>query len=152
MVGEPMAFFEAAMLLDTDDCIEWPYGSDRHGYGYVLVNGKRVAVARLACAREHGDQSPGDEAAHGPCNNHACFNRRHVSWKSHADNIEDRKRDGTNPVGVRHGLARLTDNDVREIRRLQASGEMGKDIAARFGISRGAVSNIVNRKRWTHVQ
>lgn len=46
----------------------------------------------------------------------------------------------------------LTEDDVREIRRLWKEGYNGKDIAADFGITQPAVSRIVNRKTWTHVE
>jgi hypothetical protein len=41
----------------------------------------------------------------------------------------------------------LTINDVREIRRLASTGAARMDIARRFGLSRSAVGNIVNRRR-----
>jgi len=45
-------------------------------------------------------------------------------------------------------FAKVTDEIVRAIRR---SPERGSDLAARFGITPGAVSMIRNGKAWTHV-
>ena len=47
----------------------------------------------------------------------------------------------------------LTINDVREIRRLASTGARRMDIARRFGLSRSAVGNIVNRRGdWGRVE
>lgn len=142
------------MLLDTDDCILWPYGQS-HGYGRinVEVDGKKraVHVHTLACERAHGPAPAGQEACHGPCHSRLCFNGRHLSWGTRQSNVDDRERDGTNPKGVLHGQAVLSDDDVREIRRLRSLGVRGVDVAARFGVAEQTVCNIVKGRRWTHV-
>lgn len=46
--------------------------------------------------------------------------------------------------GSRHPNAKLTPDDVIEVRRLVASGETQQSVARRFAITQGAVSNIVN--------
>lgn len=53
--------------------------------------------------------------------------------------------------GETNGQAVLTAAKVREIRRLISSGVMQKDIAARFGVSRGAISSIHRGKNWAHL-
>jgi transposase len=57
------------------------------------------------------------------------------------------------PRGARHPNARLTDDDVREIRKLwdNGNGPYQREIAERFGIAASEVSAIVNRRRWAHV-
>jgi len=52
--------------------------------------------------------------------------------------------------GENHRTAKLTDDDVRQIRRL--FGTMPhKDIAAKFGVHKSVISHIKTRKRWSHV-
>lgn len=49
----------------------------------------------------------------------------------------------------RGAKAKLTWEDVREIRRLYAQGGTTyRRLAARFGVSSCAISNVMNRKRW----
>jgi DNA-binding transcriptional regulator YiaG len=50
-----------------------------------------------------------------------------------------------------NGLAKLTDDDVRAIRReaLHASQE---SVARAFGVNQTCVSSIVRRRTWKHVQ
>lgn len=54
-------------------------------------------------------------------------------------------------AGSGNGQAKLTESDVADIRRRAAAGEMQKDIALAFGISKMTVSNVVNRQTWRHV-
>lgn len=58
---------------------------------------------------------------------------------------------GVQVRGERHGQAKLTEQDVREIRAAVSSGEVGWSIAARYGISVSQVSIIARRKAWAHV-
>lgn len=71
-----------------------------------------------------------------------------------ADNLEwcDHKYNnnyGSKPKrGARNPMAKLTNEDVEEIRHRRASGEMLKTIAADFGISINHVCNLAQGKRW----
>lgn len=55
-------------------------------------------------------------------------------------------------TGERQWKAKLTEDDVREMRRLSNSGWLQEELAAKFGVGRGTVSFIVNRKSWSHVE
>ena len=58
---------------------------------------------------------------------------------------------GSKPLrGERNPMAKLTIEDVDEIRYRRASGEMLKTIAADFGISINHVCNLAQGKRWSH--
>jgi hypothetical protein len=54
--------------------------------------------------------------------------------------------------GETHGCARLRDEDVREIRRLAASGLSAAEMAPLYGMSPAQVARIVRRRSWRHVQ
>ena len=55
-------------------------------------------------------------------------------------------------VGERHPHARLTANDVREIRTTFALGGVtNRSIAARYGVSPAMIGHIVKRKSWQHI-
>lgn len=54
--------------------------------------------------------------------------------------------------GVTHNSAKLTRDDVREIRRLHAEDGLNyKDIAAIYGVTGGCISGICRRKTWKYV-
>lgn len=55
-------------------------------------------------------------------------------------------------LGEKNGSAKLTAEDVREIRRLSDSGEVSrKDLAARFGMTPEMIGNIARRQAWRHI-
>jgi hypothetical protein len=75
-------------------------------------------------------------------------------WSATATPLEqsdDKRRDGTMACGERQGNAKLTADEVREIRFRAAYGEERACIAARFGISQAHVSRIVLRQSWRHL-
>jgi diketogulonate reductase-like aldo/keto reductase len=53
--------------------------------------------------------------------------------------------------GASHGMSKLTDEKVRDIRTRHANGETQAALAREFAITTGAVCMIVKRKRWAHV-
>jgi hypothetical protein len=54
--------------------------------------------------------------------------------------------------GERHPGAKLTEDDVRTIRRMYAVGDMTiQQVADHFGMSKGGTSNIIARRLWKHV-
>ena len=56
-------------------------------------------------------------------------------------------------MGETHGMARLTENLVREIRQRYVRGETTlARVGAEYGISMSLVSQIVNRRIWRHVE
>jgi len=54
-------------------------------------------------------------------------------------------------VGERHPRAKLTVEQVREIRRLRAQGWTLRRLAAEFGVSDHAVRAILDSRTWKHV-
>jgi hypothetical protein len=55
---------------------------------------------------------------------------------SHSENVGDQIRHGTDTRGERNGQAKLTREIAESIR---ASGEQGKDLAKRYGVSQATI-------------
>lgn len=55
------------------------------------------------------------------------------------------------PAGSRNVAARLTEEQVRELREQAGRGTGREELAQRYGISKDTVSRIVRRKLWAHV-
>jgi len=56
---------------------------------------------------------------------------------------------GYQPIrGSQHGGARLSEEEVRTIRRMAAEGCRNVDIAGRYGLAQSHTHNIVSRKIW----
>lgn len=165
--GEARKFYNDVVLkFDGDECLLWPYA--RAGYKYnegggygILGSGTNrtpLQVHRLVCEAFNGvPPTPKHQAAHN-CGNSLCVNHQHLRWATPTENMADTIRHGTRSrIGVYQRpktrvtkASKLTDDDVRQIRKL-AGAMLHRDIATQFGISRGAVSAIVLRERRPHV-
>lgn len=139
---------EVALQFDSDECLRWPFSSIPGGYGRFKENGKSFAANRWLCEQEYGPP-PTDkhESAHG-CGNAWCMNRKHLRWATSKENHADKIIHGTVARGARCGSARLTEDQVREIRRLHRTVSQTK-IAEAFGIAHQTVSSIVHRQTWS---
>lgn len=126
------------------------------GGGYMKVrlsvDGVRInrAVHRLVAAAFLPPRPPGAELRHldGDKRNNAATN---LAWGTPLENARDRDAHGTTARGSRMGTARLTEDQVREIRQLGRSETNQYEIAARFGVHQATVSRILLRKGWKHV-
>lgn len=126
-----------------DECLPWPFGRDRQGYGYARFDGKRSTASRVMCILAHGPPLfERADAAHSCGNGHlGCVNPNHLRWLSHADNI----READTAHGERAGLARLTGSDVVRIRAdTRPQAVIGKE----YGIHQSQVSRIKAGQRW----
>jgi DNA invertase Pin-like site-specific DNA recombinase len=75
-------------------------------------------------------------------------NKRHLRWATPVENMADTLVHGTRNRGERHGIAKLTEDDVRIIRQMIASGHRQRMIAEKFGVQVMAISNINRRVTW----
>lgn len=149
------------------ECWNWIGGKDSKGYGAIHRGGGKshmVQAHRISWELHNGPIPDGLHVLHH-CDNRACVNPAHLFLGTHQDNMADMKAKGRNRSlwvpghkhtpyckGEANRFARLTDDIVREIRRLWATGlYMQKEIGAMFGIDDSTVCNIVKRVRWPHV-
>ena len=75
-------------------------------------------------------------------------------WGTDQMNKNDAVRHGLMERGERRWCAKLTEADVRAIRRLREEGQKRwtyKELALRFGVSFQTISNIILRQTWKHV-
>lgn len=151
--GEPSRYYREVVLpYRGGACLPWPYARNSNGYPMLNVDGRDRLLARVLCEAVNGPPpTPEHEAAHSCGNGHAgCLARGHLSWKTPAGNASDRIVHGTETVGGRHGLAKLTEADVNEIRRLKGRLPQ-RAIAARFGIHQAQVYRILSGKSWAYL-
>lgn len=154
--GEAEEYFRLHLNDEPrDGCKLWPYNTDKDGYGYVWIqgSGRYSRVTVLACEFRWGPMpQPGMVAAHGPCESVLCWEGAHLSWKTHKQNAADRFRDGTDLSGERNPVAKLTSENVMEIRRIYALGGVTQsDLAGAFGVGSQTISKIVTGARWRHL-
>jgi hypothetical protein len=67
-------------------------------------------------------------------------------------NALDRNSKGRAPRGSALTMAKLTEDDVREIRRRYASGHVTqRALGLAYGVSKAAIFYIIQRKTWAHI-
>ena len=109
---------------------------------------KTVLVHRLILETFVGPCPPGMEACHNdgdPLNNRL----DNLRWDTHTANFADAIRHGTSNQGERHGMAKLTADQVRAIRK--ESGTQ-REIAKKYGVSQRAIYGIKSRRDWAWLE
>ena len=136
-----------------DGC--WPYkgavGSS--GYGRIMFDNEIKGVHVWAYEHANGPVPEGMFVLHS-CDNRKCANPAHLRAGTHQDNMDDKvKRDRCyRGFGELSGNAKLTEQQVIELRTRHSSGAPVKSLAERFGVSESNVYMIVTGKRWAHLE
>lgn len=132
-----------------DACWEWQGYRNTRGYGQIGTRYARLALThRVAHELVNGPIPEGLSVLHG-CDNPPCCNPKHLRVGTHLDNSADAKARGrlAHPRNEASGKAKLTDEQVAEIRRRRTAGESCKSIAADFGVHPAHVSRVTRHLR-----
>jgi hypothetical protein len=114
------------------------------GYGQFQFEGRPVLAHRMAWYLAYG-RWPAKGLAHG-CDIPACVRLDHLFEATALENNQDMNRKKRNPMS-----GKLSEGDVREIRRLRESGSTLASIASRYGVSEPLVSKVARRLVWAWV-
>lgn len=132
-------------------CWEWVGSRDANGYGRLNVKNIPVLAHRLSWEIHFGPITSADHICHR-CDNPSCVRPEHLFKGDHAANMADKMAKKRHRYGVSrgeaHGRAKLTEADVREIRRI---GPPARQHVERYGISNTQASDIISRRSWRHV-
>lgn len=141
-----------AVGAETGDCWVWTGNKPDGRYGHFSIDAKIVKAHRWIYEFFHGS-IPGGLMIRHKCDNPQCVNPGHLEAGTGRQNTADMYERGRNPDrrGIKHPLARLTESDVVEIRRLYECGVSQPRLAERFNVGRSQVGKIVNRQNWRHI-
>ena len=142
--------------------IVWPWSAalDRNGYGYFRFGGRIVWAHRVAYELFREPIPEGLVIRHKNDVPHD-VNPWNMEIGTQTDNMADMYARGRNAPGdvramklrgsLNHG-AKVSEDDVREIRRAYASGEWTLErLGIRYGMTMQGIAAIVKRKTWKHV-
>jgi hypothetical protein len=142
-----------------DECWPWIGMLNQFGYGMLHIWhpeerrwGRRVA-SRVAYEVSIGPIPPGLFVCHH-CDNPPCVNPRHLFTGTSADNIADMYRKGrqNRPRGELASRARLTNQQVEEIRRIYATSHPKMaTLAKQYGVGKTSILNAIRGRTFCDV-
>ena len=126
----------------SDGCWEWSGSRQGPGYGLFKLKGRLHKAHRVALMLS-GVEVPDHLCVLHSCDNPPCCNPAHLRLGTKGENNVERSEKF-------RSAAKLTPEDVREIRRLRAHGATQAQAAARFGVARETISSIERGISWSH--
>jgi len=139
-----------------DGCWGWKLFKDHDGYGkfgwkWRVSNITKESAHIISWVIHNGSNVPdGMEICH-ICDNRECCNPEHLFIATHAENLADMARKGRHwdSSGENNPYSILTERDVKFIKH---SGIDKRDMAEMFGVSRGAIRDILSGRSWKFVE
>lgn len=150
------------IVIDNNNCWVWTGRVNNVGYGEFSLNGKNFRVHRASYLLYKGEIPDKMLVCH-TCDVRRCVNPDHLWLGTHQDNTDDAVAKGRikrlpprikkgHRRGSGHFLAKLTEDDVREMRALYAKGGWThKQLGEKYNVNRVAITLILNGKNWAHV-
>lgn len=147
----------------TDDC--WLWTAHHAVYGSFWFEGRTQSAHRVAWKLTRGPIPVGMLVMH-TCDTPTCVRPDHLRLGTNTENTRDMLAKGraqTGPAhyskrrpelvlrGERHGQARFTTDQVRDVRRRHETGTSMYRLAKEYGVSDTAIKHIVERRNWRHV-
>jgi len=130
-------------------CWYWTGYVANDGYGVKSMRDHPVKVHRLSYVVYNGPIDDGLVVRHS-CHERTCINPNHLSIGTPRDNAQDMVEADRQASGKKHGMAKLTESQVLEIRAL-AGRFTHREIGERFNVTRPMIGYIINRKNWKHI-
>jgi hypothetical protein len=152
-VAEPaeIRFWRAVDKKGDNECWEWM--GARHYKGYGEFAAKRMAKHkshRFAWLLTYGEIPINLVVCH-KCDNPPCCNPAHLFLGTTMENKQDSINKNRHARGETSGKAKLNNQSILEIRKLDTEGRTRISLAAQFGISGRQVTSICRKDSWSHI-
>jgi hypothetical protein len=155
-------FWSKVAKRGPDECWEWQASLNQAGYGQfavVTTRPKRNDRAhRVSWILQFGE-IPDNLCVLHKCDNPKCVNPNHLFLGTRRDNIHDCIAKGRYRIGCRHNgeahhRALLTEDDVREIRKLQKAKPRPDWIllGKKLGVHPSTISRAACGRTWSHLK
>jgi hypothetical protein len=167
---------------DPNACWIWTGSHDKYGYGYFSSKGKSIKAHRIAYILTHGSIPDGMCICH-TCDVRNCVRIDHLFAATSKENTADRDQKGRTARGERsgahthpekwhsgdehwtrqkpellhrgesHGMAKFTEDEIRELRRRYDAGGVSISALAReCKVALSTMTSIIRRTHWKHIE
>lgn len=169
-------------LRSKKACWEWSARTiDKDGYGRFYLKDKLLRSNRVSFFI-HYKKDPFDKHVCHSCDNPKCCNPYHLFLGTAKDNVQDALKKGRWPIGDKHwtianpatlargkrnghytkpentpkgethGMSKITEKDVRNIRKRYSRGDISQDkLAIEYNMTQVNISEIVRNRIWRNV-
>jgi hypothetical protein len=144
-------FFSRINKNTGTDCWEWLGSFFATGYGQFWFNEKNMKAHRFSYELHKGPIPDGMCILHF-CDNRKCCNPDHLSLGSRAENNKDRDNKNRQAKGSMVNTAKLTEEQIKEIRNKLKLGMKQKEIAKEYDINKSHIFRIKNGISWAHIK
>ena len=142
----------------TESCWLWTGANTKKGYGRFKIKAKLHSPHRVSLSLSIGSICLDKQVCH-KCDNPSCVRPDHLFEGTRSDNMKDAFSKGRLPgftvhisrAGESSQNSKLTENQVREIKKRLANKEKASVIAKDYTIHERTISNIKLNKTWNSV-
>lgn len=129
----------------------WQGAKTENGYAHIRIGGKDILAHRYVAFTVANRQPKSTLVAMHICDVPLCINPEHLVIGSRSANNYDAYNKGRKR-GQDHTLAKLTSEDVVQMRHMYATGNYSQgQLAIRFGVGQSTASRIVRYEDWIRV-
>lgn len=140
-------WFESKLVTTNTGCREWSGCRGVQGYGVVRMQGKNMRAHRVSFEHFLGRPIHENMMILHSCNNPPCCNPEHLREGTHQENMDDKLLSNRQPRGESNGKAKLTLEQVEEIRRNE-NNLTQYELADLYGVKRPCIAKIMRGKTW----
>ena len=136
-----------AQCRPNGDCLEWPHGTNRNGYGVAAIPSRVSGIRPLTVIlhrfiyRAKRGEIPYEKHVCHTCDNRRCVNPDHLFLGTHQDNIRDRTMKGRSD-------RKFCETAVHAIRAMHKLGMSPHRIGQSLGIAASTVMEITEGRTW----
>lgn len=149
--GNEAERFWSKIKLKENGCWDFSSNQDKNGYGRFKCGSKGMwknrRAHRIMYEKIHGEIPTGLLILHS-CDNPSCVNPLHLSAGTAKENTHDMISRGRRGCGN----AKLSNQNVIEIKTQLSNGVPSNDVANSFGVNPTTIGLIKNGRSWKHLQ
>lgn len=142
---------DKVVMIPFHSCWEWSAQHSKSGYSIFWMDNKPWRAHRVSYELFVGTIIKGLLVCH-KCDNRACVNPKHLFLGTQKENMSDMVTKGRSLKGVKHNLAKLTEDDVKKIREIHSiPGTNYRQTARQFNVDPALIRRIVLKNQWKHI-